>query len=117
MRLIGDVVSLVSMNVKAPLSTANGELVSDVTCASANTCAVSSALVLEVTGGVITVLAADPPLLLPHPTAISAAPIAANMNILDVIAYSSFNGWRFIQSFALVGEPASGVFKYGNAGR
>jgi hypothetical protein len=40
-------------------------------------------------------------------TPIAAKPIAPRKGVLDFMVYS-------LQSLALVGEPASGVFRYGN---
>jgi hypothetical protein len=60
---IGALVSLVSVCTKAPPSTANGELVSEVTWANASICAVSSDIVVD-GGGVVGggVVLPEPPL-------------------------------------------------------
>lgn len=67
-------------------------------------------MVLDVGGVVLDggVVAPDPLSLPPHPAASTAAPIAPIKRILDFMVYF------LIQSLALVGEPATGVFKYGN---
>jgi hypothetical protein len=105
--VIGALDSLVSVRVSAPPFTANGVLVSEVACANASTCAVSSAIALElVVGGGVVVEPVDEPLSLPPHDAnmLDAVQIAPRIRILDFMTYSS-------QSLALVGEPATGVFR------
>jgi hypothetical protein len=91
--VIGLLDSLVSVRVSAPPFTANGVLVSEVTCANANTCAVSSAIPLElvVGGGVVVVELFDEPLLSPPHAAniLDAVQIAPRIRTLDFMAYSS----------------------------
>jgi len=91
--LIGAVVSLVSVNENAPPFTANGELVSEVACANARTCAVSSDMLVDVGGGVgggvVDVVEAGDPLSWWHAAAaIAAALITPSKRILDFMAYS-----------------------------
>lgn len=105
----GEAVSLVSVNVTALLLTANGALLSDVCSANPSVSGVSSAIVVEVpVGGGVMVVDVEPlPLWWQAATPIAAKPIAPRKGVLDFMVYS-------LQSLALVGEPASGVFRYGN---
>jgi hypothetical protein len=86
---IGLLDSLVSVRTNTPPFTANGALVSEVTCANASTCAVSSAVTFDVVGGGVGVEEVDEPLSLPPHAASTqdAVQIAPRIRILDFMAY------------------------------
>jgi hypothetical protein len=95
--VIGVVVSLVSVNAKAPPFTSTGALVSDVCCAIASTCAVSNDVGFEVggggvggiIGGVVEVMDGTASSLPPHPAATLTAAHRPIKRILDFMGYSS----------------------------
>jgi hypothetical protein len=93
--LSGLLVWLVSVKTSAPPFTENGVLVSEVTCANASTCAVSSSITFDVVGGGVgVVVEVDEPLSLPPHAANmqGAAQIAPRIRILDFMAFLSIIG-------------------------
>jgi hypothetical protein len=91
--VIGAAVSLVSVNTNAPPFTSKGEVVSDVCCANASTCAVSNDIVFDVAGGVVgggvvAVVDGSEWSCPPQPAARLAAKHAPIKRILDFMAFS-----------------------------
>jgi hypothetical protein len=118
---IGVVVSLVSVIVNAPPFTATGVAVSEgfVAYSVSNSLVVTAMFVLGgvvgggVVGGGVDDIEPPPELSSCPPQATRATAIAAATPMATVVRFIMFA----YQSLALVGEPASGVLRYGKATR